>query len=173
MEPKHPWGARLAVSISMLILAFLGLVFTDVKTTGAWDYWKWMVPIYAILSLWLSWYVKRQTQTISPVTLWHELLHWIGLFLAVLLVSFFVHLGIIGRFTAGIFDMTLIALAVFLAGIYIETTFIFVGIVLGIFAFLTAFIVQYLYAFLIPILIGGGLIVAIAVWLSHKKFKAD
>ena len=76
MQPAHPWKARLSVGIIMLALAFLGMIVTDVRTVGGWDYWKWMVPVYAILALWLSWYVKRKQQTVSPITIWHEVLHW-------------------------------------------------------------------------------------------------
>jgi hypothetical protein len=170
---KHPWQARLGIAIIMLVLAFLGMVTTDVHSTGGWDYWRWVVPVYAVMALWLSWYVKRKTKTISPITLWHELLHWIGLILAVFLVSCFVNLGTVSRFNAGLFDLTLLSLGVFLAGVYIETTFLFIGIVLGIFAFLSAFVAQYLYAFLIPILVAGLLIIGVTIWFSHRKFKSQ
>lgn len=155
----------------MIALAFLGMVVTDVRSSGGWDYWKWMVPVYAILALWLSWYVKRQQQTVSPITVWHEVLHWIGLICTIFLVSYLVHLGTISRFIAGIFHLILLSLAVFLAGIYIEPIFILIGIILGVFALLTALLVQYLYAFVIPIVIAGVLITAITIWISHQKFK--
>jgi hypothetical protein len=173
MQPTHPWKARLTVGIIMLVLAFLGMVITDVQKVGGWDYWKWMVPVYAILALWLSWYVKRKQQTISPITIWHELLHWAGLICAIFLVSHLVQLGTISRFIAGIFHLILLSLAVFLAGIYIETIFILIGIVLGVFALLTAMLVQYMYAFVIPVAIAAVLVTAIAVWISHKKFKQN
>lgn len=171
--PNHIWKARLGVGLTMLLLAFLGIAITDVHKTGGWDYWKWMVPVYAILALWLSWYVKRQAQTVSPITVWHELLHWSGLMLAVYISSFYVHLGTISRFNAGLFDLTLISLGVFLAGIYIEKTFLLIGIVLGLFAMVMAFFIQYLYAFIIPVVIGAAIIVGVMVWSSHKKTKAQ
>lgn len=153
----------------MLLLAFLGMVLTDVRSSGAWDYWKWVVPVYAILALWLSWYVRRQNGTITAIALGHELLHWVGVIAAVFMVSFFIHLGIISRFIAGIFDLTLLSLGVFLAGVYIETTFIFIGIVLGVLAILSAVVIQYLYAIMIPIMLAGAAIIGFTVWLSHKK----
>ena len=171
MEPKHPWQARLGVGIAMLFLAFLGMIVTDVRATGGWDYWKWMVPVYALLALWLSWYVKRQQQTISPITIWHELLHWVGLVSAIFLVSYLVHLGTFSRFVAGIVHLILLGLALFLAGVYIESMFILIGVVLGLFALLTAVLVQYMYAFVIPISLAGIFIVVISIWMSHKKFK--
>jgi hypothetical protein len=86
------------------------------------------------------------------------------------MVAYLVDLGTLSRFLAGIFDLTLLALAVFLAGIYIETTFLFIGIVLGVFAMLAAILIEYLYAILIPILLAGAVITALVVYLSHKKF---
>ena len=97
------------------------------------------------MALWLSWYLRLKKFSISPVTLGHELLHWIGLIATVFLVSRFVELGVFSRFLAGIVVLTLTAQAVFLAGIYIEKTFLFIGIVLGIFAWIVAFAVEYLY----------------------------
>lgn len=169
MENKHPWKARLGVGVAMLLFAFLGMVITDIRTGGGWVYWKWMVPVYAILALWLSWYVRKQQQIISPITLGHELLHWLGVNASVFMVSFFVHLGIISRFIAGIFDLTLLSLGIFIAGVYIEPTFLFIGIILGIFACLSAVVVQYLYAVIVPVLLAGAVILGIMVWMSHRK----
>lgn len=163
----------MGVGVAMLVLAFLGMVITDVRKEGGWDYWKWIVPVYAILALWLSWYVRRQSAIVSPITLGHELLHWLGLIATVYLVSFFVHLGIISRFIAGIFDLTLLSFAIFLAGVYIETTFIFIGIILGAMAATSAMVVQYLYAVLVPLTLAGLIIVGITVWISHKKANSS
>lgn len=168
-EIRQTWKARLGVSVAMLTLAFLGLVVTDVKSTGGWDYWKWIIPIYALLALWLSWYIKRQKETLSPITLGHELLHWFGLIATVFLVSMFVKQGIVSRYAAGLFDLSLLALGVFMAGIYIEWTFLATGLVLGVMAFLSSFIVQYLFAFIIPLLIAGAIITALTLWISHRK----
>lgn len=169
--PTHPWKARLIVGFIMLALAFLGIVMTDIQTTGGWNYWKWIVPIFAILALWLSWYVKRQKQIVSPIKIWHELLHWLGLILAIFLVSYLEKIGNVSRFVAGIFHLILLSLTVFIAGIYIETVFIFVGIVLGIFALLTAVFIQYLYAIAIPIIIGAIIVIVMSVWLSNRSFN--
>ena len=169
MENTHPWKARLGVGIAMLLLAFLGMVVTDIHTDGGWGYWEWIVPVYAMLALWLSWFVRRKKETISPITLGHELLHWIGVIAAVFLASYFIKLGVFSRFLAGIVDLLLLSLGVFLAGIYIESTFLLIGLVLGCFAWVSAVIVQYLYAVMIPVLLGAFLIIGIMIWMSHKK----
>lgn len=172
-QPAHPWKARLGVGLVMLTLAFLGMVTTDVHSTGGWEYWKWVVPIYALLALWLSWYVKRSKETVTPITLWHEVLHWAGLILAIFLVSHLSHLGTISRFVAGIFQLILLSFAVFLAGVYIEPIFLLIGLALAILAMATAMFVQYIYAIAIPLLIAAAIAIALWVWLSHQKSKSQ
>lgn len=169
MKPKHPWIARLTVGIIMLVLAFLGIVLTDLRTSGGWEYWKWTVPIYAVLALWLSWYIRRTKDTVSPIALWHEMLHWLGLFAAIVLVEVYIHVGLLNRSLASLFALTLLSLTVFTIGIYIETTFILIGIVLGIFAAVVAIAIKFLYAFTIPALILGIIAIGITIWHSHKK----
>lgn len=166
---KHPWQARFSVGLIMLLLAFIGMVFTHVQKTSNIEYWQWVVPIYALLAVWLSWYIKRTTQVIRPYTLWHELLHWSGVIGSIFIVSLYVHMGVISRFAAGLFDLTLLALGLFIAGIYIETTFIVVGVVLGALAILASFITQFLYVIVIPLLILGGIALGLHIWLSHRK----
>ena len=170
MQSGHPWKARLGVGILMLVLAFIGMVLTDTRAQGGWGYWKWIVPVYALLALWLSWYVKWQQQTVRAITIGHEVLHWVGLILSIFMVSYLVHLGTISRFIAGIFQRILLSLSVFLAGIYIESTFIVVGVVLAIFALLTALLVQYIYV-VVSVVVAAILIAGAWIWISHKRSK--
>jgi hypothetical protein len=161
--------ARFAVGIIMLVLAFFGMVVTDVYKGGSWDYWKWVVPIYAILALGLSIYVKKAKETYSPKTLFHEALHWAGLIGSIFLTSHFSALGLMSRFEVGLVHLVLVALAVFTAGIYIEPIFLFIGLCIGGFAFLAAAFVEYIYAVAVPVLIGCAILFGIWVWLSHRK----
>jgi len=169
MKPKHPWWARLCVGIVMLVLAFIGIVVTDLHTSGGWEYWKWTVPIYAAMALWLSWYERRSRDTVSPITIWHELLHWFGLFAVILLIEVYVHMGLLSRSVASLFALTILSLTVFTIGIYIESTFILIGIVLGIFAAVVAIAIQYLYAFTIPALLIGIGVISYMIWQSHRQ----
>ena len=153
----------------MLTLAFVGLIFTDVRSSGAWNYWRAAVPCYALMALWLSWYLRRKDHSLSPVTLWHELLHWIGLVAAVFLISFYVEQGILGRFEAALATLTLISFAVFAAGVYIETTFLFIGIILGLFGAIVAFLEEYLYALSLPVILVGLGLIGWTLWHKHHK----
>jgi hypothetical protein len=169
MPTRHPWEARLIICAIMLILSFIGIVYTDVTVNGGWEYWKWIVPIYAALALWLSWYLKHKEQQISMVTIWHELLHWAALIASTFLLYDLLQMGLVSRFSAGIIVLNLISLAVFLAGIYIEPTFLFIGTVLAIFSWLVALTVEYLYAFALLTMLLGAAGASIIIWIKHKK----
>lgn len=166
-SPRHPWIARLSTALAMLALAFIGLIFTQIGAAGGgWNYWRWTAVLYALLALWLSWYLRRKKESLSPVTLWHEALHWVGLIGAVFLVSFFLKQGLLSRLSSSLVTTTLFALAVFIAGVYIELSFLFIGILLALFAAVIAFLQEYLYALAVPLIL---LIIAIVVILLWRK----
>lgn len=161
------WKMRLMVGLTMLILSFIGLIVSDIRQDGAWTYWRWMVPIFAILCLFLSWYLRRKQKIITASTIWHELIQWFGLILAVYLVSLFIHIGLMGRFQGGLVVLTLLSLNVFITGIYIEATFFVIGVLLGLFAAGAALLAEYLYTIMLPITVGVG---ALLVWIARKRF---
>lgn len=150
----------------MIAIALGGVIATDIRASGAWNYWRFAIPAYALLALWLSWYLRRQGTGLSAVTITHELLHWAGLVGAVFLITSFVHAGVIGRFDAGIFILTVAATAIYLAGVYIDPIFYFIAALLGLFAWALAFLQQYLYAIVVP---GALLAAAIAFYLFKKR----
>jgi hypothetical protein len=171
MDPKHSWWARLFVAAAMLILAFIGIVATDLIQTGGWEYWKWCIPIFALMALWLSWHERRSKTTGGPITLWHELLHWLGLFAVILLIEIYVEMGLMSRSVASLTALTVLSQTIFTIGIYLESTFILVGIILGIFAAVVAVAIKFLYAFTIPILILGIGILGIMIFRSRKQIN--
>jgi len=162
----HHWKMRLLVGLIMLGLSFIGLIVSDIRQNGAWTYWRVMVPVYAILCLFLSWYLRRKQKIMTPATIWHELVQWFGLILAVYLVSIFVNVGLMGRFEAGLVVLTLLALTIFIAGIYVEATFFLVGLLLGIFAAAAAFMAAYVYTVMLPLTI---VVAILLIWVSRKR----
>ena len=125
------------------------------------------------MALWLSWYERRTKEALSPITLMHELLHWLGLFAAIVLVEVYVHVGLLSRSLAGLVALTLLSLTIFTIGVYMEKTFILIGIILGIFAAIVAVAIKFFYALTIPVLIIGVATVAYIIWRSQKKISSD
>ncbi len=46
------WKIRLGVLCAMLVFALAGMGFTQASESGAWEYWLFVVVIYAALGLW-------------------------------------------------------------------------------------------------------------------------
>lgn len=162
----HHWKMRLFIGLIMLGLSFIGLIISDVRANGSWDYWRWMVPVFAILCLFLSWYLRHKKRIMSVTTIWHELVQWFGLALAVYLVSVFVNIGLMGRFEAGLIVLTLLSLNIFITGIYVESTFFFIGILLGLFALAAAVLAAYIYTIMLPITVGVAILL---IWVARKR----
>lgn len=99
-------------------------------------------------------------------TIWHELVQWLGLALAVYLVNVFVNVGLIGRFEAGLIVLTMLALNTFITGIYVESTFFVIGILLGLFAASAALLAAYIYTIMLPLTIG---VAVLLIWLARKR----
>ena len=166
-QHHHRWLARFVVSGLMILLAFIGLIVASLRQDGAWQYWRIMVPIFTVLSLWLSWYLRKKKHSFTAVKIWHEILHWLSLIVSVYFVSLFVDLGIMGRVQASLQVIILLALTTFIAGIYIEITFMPIGVLLGLFTLAAAWAEEYLYTILLPI----TLIVVVGLFYMAHKLK--
>lgn len=163
----HHWKMRLIITLVMLFFSFIGLIFSDIRQNGAWDYWRIMVPVFAALSIFLSWYLKKNKSALTKLSIWHELIHWSGLALAVYLISTFLHIGLTGRFEAGLVILVMLGLTTFLAGIYVEPTFCVIGLLLGVFAITAALLATYIYTVILPLTIA---VAVFLVWLARKRF---
>jgi len=152
-NPSHPWIARLIVGGLMILLSFVGLVVSDLYTNGAWYYWRIIGPFFALMCVWLSWYLRKKEHSVSLVKIWHEILHWVALVAAVLLISGYVSMGIIGRFQAGLIVLTILAVTTFIAGIYIEKSYLAIGSAMGLIAAGGAFMQEHLYTTILPTVI--------------------
>jgi hypothetical protein len=160
---------RIVAALVLIIFGFIGVIITDVIKDGAWKYWQFLCIIYALISLLLSWQVKRKRWKTSLLTVWHELAHWAGLIGAIFIVSYFVKIGLVSRFIASLLSLILLTLTTYLAGIYIETTLIFVSIVLAIFALGIAFSAHYLYSILLPLTILTVVLLIVFIYHARKK----
>jgi len=167
---RHPsWKARFIVGIIMLLLSFFGMIFTDLKKEGSWLYWRVMTPVYALLSIGLSLYLQHMKLRTALVTIWHEILHWIGLICFVYLETVLVNLGFISRFQAGVQVLSLLGLATFLAGVYIDKTFLVIGLTQGLLVLSVGFFSEYLYLILPLAIIAFVVIFFISRYIKHQK----
>ncbi len=166
---RKTWKARLIVSGLMLVLAFVSLVLVDIHSKGYWYYCQALAVIYAILSTWLFWYLNRKDGRFTRSTIWHQILHWIGLLVALYLVNVFVRSGIMNALTAGVVTITMLALTLYLVGIYSDIIFVLIGITLAICAYVLAYVQTYLSIIMIPVIVVAALIIFVVVHRQRRK----
>jgi hypothetical protein len=167
-EEPHFWKLRVVLTISLLLFALIGLVLTDISSTWGWHYWRVMVPVYAIFSISLSAYLRSKKEREPKSALWQDITMWAVSLLSIYVVSIYVHIGMMGRFNAALQVLTLLALTTCMAGIFIELTFLPLGIVLGGFAVAAAFAEVYLYSIVIPFTVIA-IIAMIFLFRPRKK----
>jgi len=168
------WKARLIVSLIMLALAFVSLIIIGLHK-AYWIFTCIMAGADAILSIWLVWYVRRN-QTKGPPfpgKLWHMILHWIGLIAVMYLIAVFINYGVISHTEAGLFALLVLALTLYLAGVYTDTIFMLVGFVLALMAAGTILITTYLWLVMIPIIVIVALFIFVIVTRDKRKSIKD
>ena len=167
------WQARLIVSLIMLALAFVSLIIIGLPRTY-WIFTCVMAGCDALLCIGLVWYIKRRDPKASPGCFWQIILHWIGLFVVIYLLILSVNRGMIAHTEAGLFSLLVLALTLYLAGIYADATFILIGLVLALMAAGMILIKSYLWIVMIPVLIIVGLIIFLMVTReSNPKERQD
>lgn len=163
---EHPWRWRLIIGSLMFLLAVLGVILTVVKKQDSWAYWRILSCLFAVLSLGLSAYLRHNQWKTSLVTIWHEVFHWMGLILSIGLLSNMVDLGVLSPFAASLQVLILLSLTTFLAGVYIEKTFLFIGLLMGVFALILSYISVYSYLFFIPVSLA---FIIVFYWFVRSK----
>ena len=153
----------------MLVLAFIGLILMNIHSRAYWFYSEIMAVLYAVLTLGLFWYLNRGQHKSVRSTLWHQLLHWSGLIGAIYIITIFVNTGIVGATQAGLITLLLIALTVFLCGVYSDPAFLLVGVVLAIFAGAAVMISTYLSIIMLPVVLLAAILIYFIT--RHQKKK--
>lgn len=166
---RKRWKARLMVCGIMLALAFVSLVLMDIHSKAYWLYSQGLSVIYAVLSIWLFWYLNRGEHRFTRSTIWHQILHWVGLLAALYLVDLFVRAGIMGALPAGIVTITMLALTIYLVGIYSDIAFVLIGITLAICAYCLAYVQAYLSIIMIPVILVAALIIFLIIHREKRK----
>jgi len=160
---------RLTVCLLMLTSAFIGIIITDFAPQHAWHYWCGTAFLYAFLSVGTSFITAKRTQDVPLTFVLRECLHWLSLLLIVYLVSAFIHYGIVSDVLAGLFILVLLSLTTLLAGVHFDVMYLLIGIILGVFAIISAAFVQYFVSIAFIILIGAGILIFWQLRVHLKK----
>lgn len=160
------WKITAAVALIMVVLALLGIALATTKPLLARNYWVSLVPIYGLLCVVTAW---RRSQQNGERLVLRQVLHWLGIAGFVALDFYIRGTGVETQVSAGLNALMLLALGCFLAGVHLDWSFVFVGLLLTLTLFVAAKADQYLWL----LFVAGAL--AIAVLFAVRRFwgRAD
>ncbi len=137
------WKIQLGVLCCMLLLALVGMGLTQSIESGAWEFWLFVVLVYAGLGLWRS--TRKAKQAAKPVghLITHQLAHWAILLVFLGIVALIERQEIMNRESASNVALMLLAMGCCLAGVHFDWLFLLVGAVLTIMLVAMATLEQY------------------------------
>jgi len=161
VEVEHSSSTkRQLVAFSILLaLALIGMGFTQSRENGGWEYWLFLVLVYAGVSITRTWRRRREPgKPIAPM-LRTQLLHWVGLIVMLKLLFVMEYTDVISREAAGDIALLLLALGCYLAGVHFDWQFLLIGVVLTVMAVAMAYLqVNIVWMMMIPLAIGAAVI---------------
>ena len=137
------WKTRFYVLCGMLFLALVGMGLTQALENGAWEYWLFVVIVYAALGMWRS--IRNAKQQGQPVKqlISRELAHWMIVLAFMGVVMLLERKEIINRDSASYIALMFLGLGCCLAGIHFDWMLMIVGIVLAVMTIALATLEQY------------------------------
>ena len=131
-------------ALALLLLGFLAIGASDVSTASTRGYWAMLVAVFAIAA-----FVSDRMHTdhgiadlSSATTIF---LHWLGVFLAIQLVYYFVASGRMANLDTGLANGLVLALGTFLFGAHGNWRFMVVGLALAAATAGVAFVQEYIW----------------------------
>jgi hypothetical protein len=153
-----------AVTVSMVLLALVGVGLTTANSSFAVTYWVSLVPVYGILCVCTAWLRAGAEGRRDRVAVIRQGLHWLAIAIALGLVFFIRGTGEETAEAAGLNALLVLAMGCFLAGIHLERLFAVVGVFLTLTLVVVTKADQYLWLIFV---VGGITITAILLlrWL--------
>jgi hypothetical protein len=149
-----------AILLTLMALSAVGIGVTNFMPVQSFWYWAAMVPVFGAVSIYMGWSkARRRGEGVSRI-IRVQLLHWIGLLAAVgLIYLLFEPAGRINNNQLAFISLLALALATFLAGVHFDWRFMIIGIVLGACVAGAAFVEQFMWMIVIPIVVALVLII--------------
>lgn len=156
------WKFALVIGIIMIVLAMLGVGLTmTTNPSVARTYWIALVPVFGLLCVGVAIRHVRKGDHVDQSMIWRQLLHWVGIGVAIGCDFYISDTGEETRVAAGLNALLLLALGCYLAGVHLEWIFVLVGVLLTLIAILVAKADQYLW---LVFVVGGLAIAGMCAW---------
>ena len=141
-----------AILLTLIVLSAVGIGITNFMPVRSFWFWVAMAPLFGIVSLYMGWSKARNRGDSASKIIWAQVLHWVGLFAAILLIYLlFDPAGRINNNQLALISLLALALTTFLAGVHFDWRFMVVGIILGLSVAGAAVVEQMIWMIAIPI----------------------
>ena len=167
--PPRYFGIYEIVIMMLITLSIIGIGITDFSPADSYKYWVAMVPIFCGGCFILEWSRVRGRGFKWTTLLRTQLLHWVGLLVAVRLVFEMLHKGRLDNENTGLVVLLLLALSTFIAGIHLGWRLCLVGVFLAIALVAATYLEEYVWVLLI---IGLAILVVVFL-LKHFVGSQD
>lgn len=174
----QPAGVRHAIigavlGLVMIALAFAGIAASDVSALHTQGYWTLLTVGFAIASLVMDWLHSEHGFRMTVGALRLALL-WVGVFVAIELVYFFIAAGRFTNADTGLVNGLILALGTFASGLYVNWRLVVVGVALAFATVAAAYVEQYLWVLLgVALLAVAVLIVGARVAANRRRIVPD
>jgi hypothetical protein len=167
---SRSWGLASIVAAIMVLLALLGVAFTNGRYDFAQTYWIALVPVFGLMCVGTAYARTRHEGGLRMHAVFRQVLHWAGIGIALWLDFLIRRTGEESAQAAGLNAVLLLALGCFLAGVHLDWLFGVVGVLIVLALVLVAKAEQYLWV----IFVVGGLAIALlaALWWQFRSKKS-
>lgn len=158
------FGLEQAIFILMLLLSLFGMAITDFSRHDGYVYWLFMVLVFSLLSIFVSWLQsKKSSDNEFAVIVKEQVSHWL-LTLFVVASAFFVQKsGQFSESSAELVILLLLSMATMLDGRRIGWQFTLIGFYLATCAIIISFVDSFIWA-----CSGLGILVIIGTFLWNR-----
>lgn len=118
--PRPGLNLRRVVFILLVILSIGGIGIMDYSEKYALWYWLAMAPIFMSASLALAWKTAHQQDATAGAHIRRQVLHWLVLVVALLLVFLMQRFEELAPATAGLMALLVLGVTTVLAGVHFE-----------------------------------------------------
>jgi hypothetical protein len=154
------------VGLTLLVLAFFAIASSDVSAEGTRTYWSLLLLIFAVVA-----FVSDRMHTDHGIAHVHSAvtiaLHWLGVFLAIQLVHYFVVSGRMANADIGLTNGLVLALGTFLFGVYSNWRMGVIGVALTVATAGVAFIEEFVW-FLFIVAVVAVLVLFLGTRLINR-----
>ncbi len=171
LRDPHGWFHRIFISEALLslllVLCFIGVAYTNFASRASYRYWLWMIPVFAVAAIVSEWSRYQRGEIDGYHFLRQQVLHWGATWLAIRVIFILHEVGRLNNDATALGVMTVMALATFLAGVYIGWRFLVLGLFIALATVFAAYLEAWIWV-LIPIAL---LIVATGLTIAWREFS--